>query len=198
MDQKGIVAETQYGRDSLLLRTSLFVGKSWGATNPGNDPWENDAGAIGALYSDPNTLINASGRPAMDRAYAGKISVFYSTSPRWGKIQILNDAVFTGGYPYARQVLVTGLPQGPFLVAATPRGSDGGSRADALFDWNLRLARTFKLPKGFVKISGDLFNVPNLASKLRVEDLSGPAFQQRLPQIIQPPRFLRLGVSYQF
>jgi hypothetical protein len=198
MDQKGVVAEGAYSRGNLSLRASLFAGKSWGATNPGNDVWENDAGAIGALYSDPNTLINASGRPAMDRGYAGKLSAFYTTSPRWGRIEIANDAVFTGGYPYARQLLVSGLPQGPFLVDATPRGSDGGARADALFDWNLRLARTFAVRKGFVKISGDLFNVPNLASKLRVEDLTGPGFQQRLPKIIQPPRFLRVGVSYQF
>ncbi|HEY4365040.1 MAG TPA: hypothetical protein VGN17_29015 [Bryobacteraceae bacterium] len=204
MDQKGIVASGTYTRhESFSLRASFFAGKSWGATNPGNDPWQNDAGSVGALYADPNTLINASGRPAMDRSYVGKLSAFYVTPARWGKLEILNDAVFTGGYPYARQLLVTGLPQGPFLIDATPRGSDGGSRADALFNWNLRLARTFTvsqhfLPQGSLKLSADLFNVPNLASKLRVEDLTGPGFSSRLPEEIQSPRFLRLGVLFQF
>ena len=119
------------------------MGKSWGPTNPGNDIWENDSGVVGSLYADPNTMMNASGSPAMDRRFAGKVWVSFPTPRRFGKLEIMNTAVFIGGYPYARRLLVTGLAQGPFMVDATPRGASQGYRADPVYDWNLRVSRTF-------------------------------------------------------
>lgn len=50
------------------FRASFGAEKSFGPTNPGNSEWVNDPGVIGALYSDPNTLINTTGHPFMDRA----------------------------------------------------------------------------------------------------------------------------------
>jgi hypothetical protein len=41
------------------------------------------------------------------------------------------------GPAFARQLLVTGLPQGPFLVATTVRGSpNGGNRAEHVTNCN--------------------------------------------------------------
>ncbi|MGH9594896.1 MAG: hypothetical protein ACRD5L_17525, partial [Bryobacteraceae bacterium] len=81
---------------------------------------------------------------------------------------------------------------------ATPRGEGGGYRTGAVFQWNLRIARAFELRKGTLRVSGDLFNVLNRASKLRVDELTGPTFLQFLPMELQPPRFLRVGVSWGF
>jgi hypothetical protein len=50
------------------IRASFSAEKSFGPTNPGNSAWINDPGVIGALYGDPNTLINATGHPFMDRS----------------------------------------------------------------------------------------------------------------------------------
>jgi hypothetical protein len=201
MDQRGVVAEGGFNKRGLAAQASLYVGKSWGQTNPGNDIWENDSGVVGSLYSDPNTMINASGSPAMDRKFAGKVWVSFPTPRRFGGLEIMNTAVFLGGYPYARRLLVTGLAQGPFIVDATPRGGPQGYRTDPVYDWNLKVSRAFEmhlLRKGTLRVSAEFFNLLNLGTRLRVADLTGPQFLQNLPLEIQPPRFARGGVSWEF
>ncbi len=204
MDQRGVVAEGGFQKRGISAQGSLYVGKSWGPTNPGNDIWENDSGVVGSFYADPNTLINASGSPAMDRGFAGKVWVFFPTH-RFGNLEIMNTAVFLGGYPYARRLLVTGLDQGPFMVDATPRGASQGTnpgyRTAPVYDWNLKVSRTFEmhvLRKGTLRISAEVFNVLNLGARLRVADVTGPQFLQNVPLEMQPPRFARGGISWEF
>ena len=99
----------------------------------------------------------------------------------------------------ARRLLVTGLPQGPFLVATTVRGSpEGGNRAQYVINWNLRLSRQFGLPVGRFAVWADVLNLTNAGQKLQENDLSGPSFNLRLPVAIQPPRFVRIGFRYEF
>ena len=195
MDQRGVVAEGGFNQRGLSMQASLYVGKSWGPTNPGNEIWENDSGVVGSLYADPNTLLNASGSPAMDRRFAGKVWVYFPTPRRFGKLEIMNTAVFLGGYAYARRMLVTGLAQGPFMLDATPRGTPQGHRADPVYDWNLRVSRTFL---GRLRVNADVFNLLNLGARMRVADLTGPQFLQNIPLEIQPPRFARGGISWEF
>ena len=201
MDQRGVVAEGGFQKRGISAQGSLYVGKSWGPTNPGNDIWENDPGVVGSLYADPNTLINASGSPAMDRSFAGKVWVFFPTPHRFGGLEIMNTAVFLGGYPYARRLLVTGLAQGPFMMDATPRGGPQGSRTDPVYDWNLKVSRSFEmhvLRKGTLRVSAEVFNVLNLGARLRVADVTGPQFLQNLPLEMQPPRFVRGAIAWEF
>jgi len=90
---------------------------------------------------------------------------------------------------------VKGLAQGPLLVSATVRGSQGGGhRTQYYLSWDLRLSRRI----GPLLVHADGFNVLNRASRLREDDLSGPFFSRRLPLAIEPARFLRLGVAYSF
>jgi hypothetical protein len=195
MDQRGVVAEGGFNKRGVSAQASLYVGKSWGPTNPGNDVWENDSGVVGSLYADPNTMLFASGRPALDRGFAAKAWVSFSTGRLLGKFDVINTAVVTGGYAYARRLLVSGLAQGPFMVDATPRGGPQGDRTDAVYDWNLRISRTFR---GRLRISAEVFNLLNLGASLRVADLTGPQFLQNLPLEVQPPRFMRGGISWEF
>jgi hypothetical protein len=196
MDQRGVVAEGGFNKRSVSAQGSIYVGKSWGSTNPGNEVWENDSGVVGSLYADPNNMLFASGNPAMDRKFAAKAWISYSTGSRFGKLDIMNTAVFAGGYPYARRLLVSGLAQGPFMVDATPRGA---SRTDPVYDWNLRISRTFRGTQlGSLRVSAEVFNVLNLGARLRVADVSGPQFLQNLPLEMQPPRFIRGGISWEF
>ena len=107
-------------------------------------------------------------------------------------------AVFMGGYPYARRLLVTGLAQGPFVVDATPRGA---SRTEPVYNWNLKVSRSFEmhlLRRGTLRVSAEVFNLLNLGARLRVADLTGPQFLENLPLEMQPPRFLRGGISWDF
>ena len=178
---------------------SFVAEKSYGPTNPGNAVFENDPGVVGALFSDPNADINASGRAFTDRAFTGKIEALYRLPARWGGVQISTVADYTDGLAFARMLLVTGLPQGPFLVATTPRGSPGGgNRAQHVENWNLRLSREWRLRYGRISAAADLLNVTNADLAIQQADLTGPAFNLRLPIAIEPPRFVRFELRYNF
>jgi hypothetical protein len=193
----GMVAQARTSWRRLTLHASFVAEKSYGPTNPGNAVFENDPGVIGALYLDPNTSIHAAGRSFMDRAYVGKIQAAYRLP--WGGIELASTANYMDGLVFARQLLVTGLAQGPFLIDTTVRGSpEGGNRAAYAFNWNLRLDRRFRLPIGTLAPSADVMNLTNAAHKIQENDLTGPSFNLRLPVAIQAPRMVRLGFRWEF
>ena len=188
---------TQWHR--LTLHVSFVGEKTYGDTNPGDNVYENDSGVIGSLFSNPNTLINAASQMYFGRSFVGKVQASYPLPKFMGGVEITTVADYTDGLVFARQLLVTGLPQGPFLVAATPRGSlEEGSRASYLINWNLRLSRGLGLPIGRATVMLDVLNVNNASQELQDGDLSGPSFNLRLPLAIQPTRFARLGFRYDF
>jgi hypothetical protein len=194
---EGLLAQAHTGWRRLTLAASFVAEKSYGPTNPGNTVFENDPGVIGALYLDPNTSIHAAGRDFMDRAYVGKIQGAYRLP--WGGIELASVANYMDGLVFARQLLVTGLAQGPFLIDTTVRGSpEGGNRAAYVFNWNLRAGRDFRLPTGKLTTSADVMNLTNAAHKIQENDLTGPAFNLRLPVAIQAPRMVRLALRWDF
>ncbi len=184
---------------SVAARASFAAVKSWGPTNPGNSAWENDPGIIGSLFSNPNTLINATGHTFMDRAFIGKFQAMAHAPARFGGFDVISLVNYLDGLPFARRLLVTGLSQGPFLVNTTVRGSpEGGNRAQYVLNWNLRIARTVGLPFGQVVLTADLLNVLNNGNKIVESDLSGPLFLARPALAFLPPRMLRLGFRWEF
>ena len=162
----GVLAEAGTEWRGLALHASFVAEKAYGPTNPGNAVDQNDPGVIGALFMDPNTLIHAAGRSFVDRAYVGKMQATYRLPRRLGGVEVASVAGYIDGLPFARQLLVMGLPQGPFLVAATARGNvQGGNRAEYVVNWNLRLSRRFELPFGRLTITGDVLNVTNAGQR---------------------------------
>ncbi len=199
MMNTGMEAEAGTEWRGLALHASFMAENSYGPTNPGDTVYENDPGVIGALYLDPNAAINTTGRSFVDRAYVGKLQGSYRLPSVLGGIEVSSVADYMDGLAFARQLLVTGLPQGPFLVAATVRGSLGaGNRAQHVINWNLRFSREFELPFGTLEATADIFNVIDAAQNIQEQDLSGTSFNLRLPVAIQPPRFLRIGFRYEF
>jgi hypothetical protein len=195
----GVATEMGTEWRGIVLHASLVAEKSYGPTNPGDAFYENDPGVIGALFLDPNTGIHATGRIFMDRAYVGKLQAVYRLPAAWGGIEVASLADYTDGLVFARQLLVTGLPQGPMVVATTVRGSpEGGNRAQYALNWNLRIGREFALAPGRLAVSADILNVTNAGQSLQENDLSGASFNLRLPVAIEPPRFVRLGIRYEF
>jgi len=195
----GVNAQLRTAWRGVTVAASFVAEKSYGANNPGNAFFENDPGVVGALFSDPNANINATGRAFADRAFTGKIEALYRLPTRWGGIQVSSVVDYTDGLAFARMLLVTGLPQGPFLVATTPRGSPGGgNRAQHVQNWNLRLSREWPLPAGRVSAAADLLNVTNENLAIQQTDLTGPTFNLRLPIAIEPPRFVRFEIRYRF
>jgi len=195
----GLLAEAGTDWLGLTLHASFLAEKSYGPTNPGDTFYENDPGVIGALFLDPNTGIHATGRIFVDRALVGKIQASYRLPSAWGGIELTSVADYTDGLAFARRLLVTGLSQGPLLVATTVRGSpEGGNRAQYATNWNLRISRQFDLPVGRLALWADVLNVINAGQRLQEDDFSGPSFNLRLPVSIQPPRSVRLGFRYGF
>jgi len=199
MTSQGLLAELRFDRPLLSWRASFLAVKALGPTNPGNSVFENDPGVLSALLMDPNTAVHASGRTFFDRAYAGKTLLLLRLPARRSGLEFASSTVYLDGLAFGRRLLVTDLPQGPFLAPATVRGSpEGGHRTQYVFHWNLRIARAIPLRRYTLRPSLDLMNVLNRAHKLRELDLTGPRFYERLPIAIQPPRSLRLNMEVVF
>jgi hypothetical protein len=197
---KGAQADIRTRWRNLLLDASFVAEESLGPTNPGDAAFESDPGVVGSLYMDPNTLVNASGRSFMDRAFLGKLQGTYRL-PRGIEFAAIVD--YNDGLVFARQLLVTGLAQGPFVIDATHRGTIindplSGNRAQGVINANLRLARQFRLPRGSLDAAVDIFNVANSGYKIQENDVSGTSFNLRLPVEIQPARFARFELRYSF
>jgi hypothetical protein len=128
-----------------------------------------------------------------------RLAAFVSPAGALGRRAVSTVADYTDGLAFARMLFVTGLPQGPFLVAATPRGSPGGgNRAEHVENWNLRLSREWPLPYGRISAAADLLNVTNENLAIQQFDLTRPTFNLRLPIAIEPPRFARFELRYRF
>ncbi len=181
----GLMAEMETRLRALTLHASFVAEKSYGPTNPGDAFFENDPGVIGALYSDPNTLINAARRNFTDRALVSKLSADYRTPSAWGGFEIMGVADYLGGLEFARELLVTGLAQGPFLVTT------GMNRAPFVFNSNLRIFREFRLPVGRIAPSVDFLNMTNAGQKIQETSFAGTV-------AIQEPRVVRLQLRYDF
>jgi hypothetical protein len=198
---KGLQAEARGAWRNLFLGASFVAEESYGPTNPGNAVFENDPGVVGALYTDPNTLVNAAGRGVMDRAFLGKLSGEYQLP--WGGIEVAAVADYIDGLVFARQLLITGLAQGPFVIDATSRGTQlfnplSGNRAEGVINANLRLARKFRLPAGRFEAAVDVMNVANSGYRIQENEITGISFNLRLPVEIQPARFVRFQLRYTF
>ena len=110
---------------------------------------------------------------------------------------------YNDGLVFARQLLVTGLTQGPIVIDATDRGTIigdplSGNRAQGVINANVRLARKFRLPIGSLDAAMDIFNVANSGYKIQENEISGTSFNLRLPVEIQPARFARIELRYAF
>ena len=200
MLDKGLQAEVRAQWRNLFLNASFVAEQSYGLTNPGDAVFENDPGVVGALYMDPNTLVNASGRGVMDRAFLGKVQATYRL--RWG-IDLAGIVDYLDGLVFARQLLVTGLAQGPIVIDATSRGADfsnplGGNRAEGVINGDIRLERQFQLSVGTFDAALDILNVANSGYKIQENEVSGTSFNLRLPVEVQPARFARIQLRYAF
>jgi hypothetical protein len=71
-----------------------------------------------------------------------------------------------------------------------------------VYDWNFKVSRSFEvrglLPGRTLRASVEVFNLVNLGASLRVSDLTGPQFMRQLPLEMQPPRFARASISWEF
>src|SRR5262249_37739966 len=168
----GYSAEIRSVWRRFMFDATFLAEKAIGPTNPGDAALENDPGVVGALLMDPNTFTLSSGRTYFDRGYVGKIRAII---PLPGRVELSAIGDYLDGQVFGRRILITGLAQGPSVIAATVRGSpEGGNRAEYVLNWNLRLQRDFRMPIGRITGAVDVMNVLNAGQSLQQSDVGGP------------------------
>jgi hypothetical protein len=196
---EGVIAELRGKWGAWQFHSSFMAVKSEGPTNPGNTPLQNDPGAIGALYSDPNASINAGGRAFFDRAYVGKTQLIGVLPKFLAQLEWANTVTYMDGLPFARLLLIQGLPQGPFWVDASIHGSPGGgNRGEYVLNWNTRLAKKVRASEANLRVGADVYNAARFGNRIQEIDVSGPGFNQRLPVAIQPALSVRFFGELEF
>jgi hypothetical protein len=177
------------------IAASFSAMRSLAATNVGNGVFENDIGVIGSLGTDPNTYRFANSRTFFDRAYTGQLTGEW-TAPKGIRIGVI--ARYYDGLPFGRLLFVEDFNQGGFFVRATNRAQPGAFRTQFNSTTDLRVTREFQLSNSRMALIAEVFNLLNQNQNTVEESLTGPTFEQRVPLSIQPPRLIRLGVSWNF
>jgi hypothetical protein len=190
---KGLEASVRAGFKRGFVESSFTAYKAVGRGNPGNSELENDVGVVGALYSNPNALVNSMGRLYFDRAYVGKIAAHYEGP--FG-LSFGSVAGYFDGLPFGFRKIIPDFPQGPFFVMATARGQDGGPRTQYNLIFDQRISHTLRLGERRMSVLVDVFNLLNLNKNLIESDLSGPMFPLRKPLQVQNPRVVRFGLRW--
>jgi len=181
----------------------------WGSRGMafGSVVWSQSTGNIGNDYTGtsgqttalatPNGWVNAYGRLGLDSPLQIKTGATYEVL--WG-IRLGAVYVHQTGYPYTPQLRVsqtasgTPLNLGTITVNAVPYGSYRLPNEDNL---NLNISRSFKVfREQSIRFSVDVFNTLNLTPATAVSTLLGSTFGK--VTTIEPPRYVRLGVRYQF
>ena len=172
--------------ETLLLRIGGTASRSTGqGASRGYGVLENDPGTVGELFEDPNAGTHARGRLFFDRAYTLKVAALWR--PRDWSLGVV--ANYQDGQPFARVVIVPGLPQGAEGIPAIRRG-------DHRFTYTLtvdaRLERSARI--GGARVAGvvEAFNLLDMKNEVEEDVTWGPSF--RRVTAIQPPRAVRLGL----
>jgi len=173
------------------FRLSLGATASRTEGAPGNQgflPVENDQGVIGELYDDPNADTFPRGRLFFDRAYTISLAASY----RAGGWSAAGLARYQDGQPFSRLVLVD-LRQGPTAIRSVPNGRH---RFTFTINVDLRIERAFELGPGRIAASLEAFNLLDNSNEVEEDVTTGETF--RTVTAVQPPRAIRLGLSYTF
>ena len=198
----------------LGARFGLFLGATASRTevrgaNRGFRATENDQGAIGELYVDPNAQTYSLGRGFFDRAYTIKVAGTWR-GPHDFRLGVV--ARYQDGQPFGRLVVVPDLAQGAEAIPATPRGQSFGRAATVdpegrpltadghRFTYTLtvdaRLEKGFRFGRRRLALVFEAFNFLGLRNEVEEDPVWGPRFREATA--VQPPRVVRLGARFDF
>ena len=146
---------------------------------------------IAGVYDSPNDLINAQGLDPNNPPFQMKLQGTYMFD--FG-LSLSGFYRLAAGFPYTRELVVAGLPQGPINVFAEPRGE---SRSDTSNVLDLRLEQEFNLSAVGGSRIGLIFDVFNLFNSAAIVDygrITGVDYDN--PRAVQKPRLIRLGARF--
>jgi outer membrane receptor protein involved in Fe transport len=187
---KGLDANVQWRSEHTVLAFGATAGHAE-ATNAvrGFRVDENDPGVLD-LAGNPNSLVNARGRPFYDRGYTGKIALAFRLPHDVGVGALLR---YQDGQPFSRLADATGLAQGPEPVRAyTP----GRTRFSFVGTVDLRVQKEFAPSRGRLGLFLDVFNLFDTAREVEEIAASSPNFRD--VSAVEPPRSVRIGVRVRF
>jgi hypothetical protein len=139
------------------------------------------------LFENPNALLFAKGLDPNNNKVQFKLQGTY-VAPY--DILVSGFYRYLTGLPYTRELLIEGLPQGPFTVRTEPRGSrtvDDASIVDFRVEKAFQVSDQVRL--GLIL---DVFNLTNASPVLQEGSLTGTNLGQ--PQTIWTPQAARIGI----
>ncbi len=158
--------------------------------------------------TSPNSLVNATGKSAIDRAHNFKLTGSYLLPY---DIQLGGNLRYISGQPFTRVYAVPGLVQqngGTLTLNAEPRGSDKLSSITTL---DARVGKVFRFAGQEFEADMDVYNLTNNNSVYTVRTTTGTVSVTdyttntpvRIAQYGSPigvlgPRIIRFNVSYKF
>jgi hypothetical protein len=190
------------GNDSTYKGVELTLQKrlsdNWQAlvsyTYNDTEAYGNSAGAeaftANGIFENPNSLINARGVGQWDRTNQLKLLGTYFAP--WG-VRISGVLRYQTGAPFARTFTVAGLNQGTITVLAEPFGAE---RLPNVTTGDITFAKSFKVGRGNLEGSVDVFNIANANDVTSLNVSSGSRYNQVLNFL--SPRVVRFGVRYNF
>ncbi|MGH9335624.1 MAG: hypothetical protein ACRD21_17960, partial [Vicinamibacteria bacterium] len=192
-DRHGFLANREFKALELVANKRLsdrwqFVGSLVISDMEVTVPADASGGAIGSTFNNPNANLNTRGKDTLNQKYLVKLQGTYEAP--YG-ILLSGLYRYGSGFPYTRDLVVRGLPQGTITVFAEPRGS----RETDDYNWiDFRVEKTFDLQATRLGVMVDLFNLTNSATVLREGTRTGINLGQ--PQIVKTPRIARFGVRF--
>lgn len=140
----------------------------------GSFPDRNDPGVVDESSATPNQQINAFGRYDHDRSFTIKwLAGFLPLE----NLSIAVAARYRDGQPFARLLVPVGLPQGPEVLMAQPRGR---VRHTFAMTWDLRVRYALPIPPYHVAVGLDVYNVWGSATEILEDPRSTPSFRNPL------------------
>jgi hypothetical protein len=186
------------GLDANVQIRSQYVVLAFGATAGLGDATnavrgfrvdENDPGVLD-LAGNPNSLVNARGRPFYDRGYTGKLALAFRLPHDIGIGTIVR---YQDGQPFSRLAVGTGLTQGPEPIRAyTP----GRTRFSFVGSVDLRVQKDFVVGRGRFGVFLDVFDLFNTTREVEEIVATSPDFRD--VSAVEPPRSVRIGLRLHF
>jgi len=187
---KGLDANVQWRSQYVVLAFGATAGDAE-ATSAlrGFRADENDPGMLD-IAGNPNSLVNAQGRPFYDRGYTGKLALAFRLPHDIGIGTIVR---YQDGQPFSRLAVATGLAQGPEPIRAyTP----GRTRFSFVGSVDLRVQKDFVLGRGRLGVFLDVFDLFNTTREVEEIVATSPDF--RAVSAVEPPRSVRIGFRLHF
>lgn len=187
---EGLDASLQFRTSRMALAFGATAARTSATTSlRGFRVDENDPGLLD-FAANPNGLVNAVGRPFLDRGYTGKIALVVAL-PAATKVGALIR--YQDGQPFSRLAGVDGLAQGTEPVSAYARGR---TRFTFVSTVDVRVQKAIGAGRRQTIVYLDVFDLFN--AQREVEEFVGttPAF--RSVSAVEPPRSARVGLRLAF